>query len=40
MLVIARVLWEKQKLAKNATGDASGMGATHSVGPAKSSAHT
>jgi ABC-2 type transport system permease protein len=34
MLVIARALWEKQKLAKNATGDAPGMGATHSVGPA------
>jgi ABC-2 type transport system permease protein len=27
MLVIARALWEKQKLAKNATGDAPGMGA-------------
>ncbi|WP_431086719.1 ABC transporter permease [Paenibacillus sp. 8b26] len=33
MLVIARALWEKQKLAKNATGDAPGMGAAHPVGP-------
>ncbi|MGG1619299.1 ABC transporter permease [Paenibacillus sp. NRS-1782] len=33
MLVIARALWEKQKLAKNATGDAPGMGAAHSAGP-------
>ncbi|TKH46504.1 ABC transporter permease [Paenibacillus terrae] len=33
MLVIARALWEKQKLAKNATGDAPGMGAAHSAAP-------